>query len=52
MREDIDRQKRLADEIGDDDIEWGADENTLLWEGLQRLDLEGKNKLGEPVIPF
>ena len=35
MREDIHWQKRLADEIGDDDIELEANENTLLWEGLE-----------------
>jgi hypothetical protein len=47
MRENIHWQKRLAYEIGDDDIEWEANENTLLWEGLERLDLEGENKLWE-----
>jgi hypothetical protein len=47
MRENIHWQRRLADEIGDDDIEWEANENTLLWEGLERLDLEGEDKLGE-----
>jgi hypothetical protein len=29
MREDIDWQKRLVDEIRVDDIEWDADENTF-----------------------
>jgi hypothetical protein len=33
MRENIHWQKRLADEIGDDDIEWEANENTLLLGG-------------------
>ena len=46
MRENIHWQRRLADEIGDDDIEWEANENTLLWEGLERLDLEGRISLG------
>jgi hypothetical protein len=47
MRKDIDWQKRLADETGVDDVEWDADENTLLWDELGNSDLARDKELGE-----